>query len=72
VAAAIERTSAGTSTLEKTGASNAKPNPCTGTVCLNSVCSANQIDRLRITPTTAAVIAVSAPASPLLPRNVSM
>jgi len=69
VAAAIESARAGTSTLEKTGASNAKPNPCTGMVCLNSVCSANQIDRLRMTPTTAAVMAVSAPASDLLPRS---
>ena len=43
VAAAIERTSAGTSTLENTGASKANPKPCTGTICLNSVCSANQI-----------------------------
>ena len=52
--------------------SNDSPNDRTGVVCRNSVCSANQIDRLRITPTTAAVIAVSAPASPLLPRRVSM
>ena len=41
-------------------------------VCRNSVCNPNQIDRFRITPTTAAVIADSAPASPLLPRSVSM
>ena len=39
------------------------------TVSRNSVCSANQIERLRMTPTTAAVIAESAPASPLLPRR---
>ena len=37
----------------------------------NSVCSANQIARLRITPTTAAVIAASAADSALLPRRVS-
>ena len=31
--------------------------------CANSTCSANQSDRLRMTPTTAAVIAASAPES---------
>ena len=59
------------STLEKTGISNENPNDRTGQVSRNTVWSANQIDRLRITPTTAAVIAVSAPANPLLPRSVS-
>src|SRR6476620_1983223 len=72
VAAAIASTSAGISTLDSTGMSNDSPNERTGEVSRNTVCSANQIDRLRITPTTAAVIAVSAPASPLLPRRVSM
>src|SRR5712671_664655 len=72
VAAAIAKTSAGKSTLDSTGMSNDSPNDRTGEVSRNTVCSANQIDRLRITPTTAAVIAVSAPASPLLPRRVSM
>src|SRR5258707_15765774 len=71
VAAAMARISAGKSTLDKTGMSNDSPNDRTGEVSRNTVCSANQIDRLRITPTTAAVIAVSAPASPLLPRRVS-
>lgn len=37
-----------------------------------TACAANQIERLRITPTTAAVIALSAPASPVLPRRRSM
>jgi len=46
-----------------------QPERSPGTVLPEHVCSANQIDRLRITPTTAAVIADSAPASPLLPRN---
>src|SRR6266404_2861210 len=72
VAAAIAKTSAGISTLDKTGMSNDSPNDRTGKVSRNTVCSANQIDRLRITPTTAAVIAVSAPANPLLPRRISM
>src|SRR6476661_11294207 len=72
VAAAMARISAGTSTLDKTGISNDSPNDRTGQVSRNTVGSANQIDRLRIKQTTAAVIAVSAPASPLLPRRVSM
>src|SRR5262245_27187070 len=38
----------------------------------NSTCRANQTDRLRMTPTTAAVIAASAPESRLLARNCSM
>ncbi len=54
------------------GISNDSPNDRNGVVCRNNVCRENQIDRFRITPTTAAVIAVSAPASPLLPRSVSM
>jgi len=60
---------AGRFTLLGTGASNDRPNPSTGKVCRNRVCSANQIDRLRIMPTTAAVMAESAPASALLPRS---
>src|SRR3979411_1266397 len=71
VAAAMGRTSAGTSTLDITGISNDSPNDRTGEVSRNTVCSANQIERLRITPTPADVIAVSSPASPLLPRRVS-
>src|SRR5882762_3649619 len=71
VAAAMAKTSAGKSTLDNTGMSNDRANDRTGEVSRNTVCSANQTDRLRITPTTAAVIAVSAPASPLLPRRVS-
>ena len=72
LAAAIAKISAAKSTLDNTGMSNDSPNDRTGQVCRNTVCSANQIDRLRMTPTTAAVIAVSAPARPLLPRSLSM
>ncbi len=71
-AAAIAKTSAGTSRLDHTGRSKNSPNERIGEVSRNTVRRANQTDRLRITPTTAAVIAVSAPASPLLPRRVSM
>ena len=60
VAAATASNSAGRSTLLGTGMPKSSGNACTGTVSRNSVCSANQIERLRITPTTAAVIAVSA------------
>src|SRR5918993_43076 len=43
-----------------------------GRTSRNTVWIANQIARLRTTPTTAAVIAESAPASALLPRMTSM
>ena len=58
VAAAAASTKAAISRLDQSGMSNDRPNERNGVVCRNSVCSANQIDRLRITPTTAAVIAV--------------
>ena len=45
---------------------------CMAVTSPNSTCNANQTDRLRITPTTAAVIAASAPASLRLPRSSSM
>lgn len=59
VAAVTDKASAGRSMLVSTGASKDKPNAWTGKVCRNRVWSANQIDRLSITPTTAAVIAES-------------
>src|ERR1700730_7625717 len=49
--AATESASAQASTLAGTGMSNAKPYPCTGLTSRNIVCSANQIARLRTTPT---------------------
>jgi hypothetical protein len=52
-AAATDRASAHGSTLERTGASNDKPKLWTGMVARNSVWIANQIARLRMTPTTA-------------------
>src|SRR5258707_14219355 len=72
VAAAMARISAGTSTLDRTGMPNDSPNDRTGQVSWNTAWSANQIDRLRITPTTAAVMAGRAPGSPFLRRNVSV
>ena len=44
---------------------------CCSVTFPNSTCSANQTVRLRITPTTAAVIAASAPVSIRLERNCS-
>ncbi len=44
---------------------------CRSVTWPNSTCSANQTDRLRMTPTTAAVIAASAPDSRRLARNCS-
>src|SRR2546422_5840717 len=71
-AAAAESASAQGSTLASTGASNDRPKPPTGRTSRNTVWMANQIARLRTTPTTAAVIAESAPLSALLPRKTSM
>src|ERR1700688_1263658 len=66
--AATDSASAQRSALAGTGASNARPEARTGVVSRKTVCTANQIARLRITPTTAAVIADNAPASALFPR----
>src|SRR6266567_3568384 len=72
IIAATESASAQGSALRSTGASNASPEKRTGVTSWNTVCTANQIARLRTTPTTAAVIAERAPLSALLPRNTSM
>src|SRR5262249_8712650 len=71
IAAASESPSAHGSTLLKTGTSNDEGNTGTGTVALNTLWIANQAAKLRTTPTTAAVIADSAPLSARLPRNTS-
>src|SRR3954451_13596297 len=72
IIAAAERASAHRSTLVRTGISSDIPYPCTGLTSRKMVWSANQIARLRTTPTTAAVIADSAPLRGLLSRSTSM
>jgi hypothetical protein len=54
------------------GASNAKGKAYIGSTSQKIVWMANQIARLRMTPTTAAVIAVSDAVRALLPRSASM
>ena len=66
VAAAAASTKAARSRLVHTGMSNDSPNERTGWSAGTACAIANQIDRFRITPTTAAVIADSAPASALV------
>lgn len=61
-AAASDSSSAAGSTLAKIGISKDIPKLRIGTNSRNTVWIANQIEGLRITPTTAAVIADSAPA----------
>jgi hypothetical protein len=68
--AAAERSSAQASRLDRTGTSSAQPGILRTSP--NSVWSANQIARLRMTPTTAAVIEESAAVSALLPRSASL
>ena len=70
--ATIESASAQGSTLPITGASKASPKRATFVTSWKIVWTANQIARLRMTPTIAAVIAESAPASARLPRSDSM
>src|SRR5690348_8010529 len=70
--AASDRTSAHRLTLLNLGASNDSGNRRTGSTSRNTVWIANQTARFRITPTTAAVIADSAPLRALLPRRDSM
>src|SRR5258708_1391366 len=70
--AAADRTSAHGSTLLNLGASNDRGNRRTGSTARNTVWIANHTARFRMTPTTAAVIAESAPLSALLPRSDSM
>src|SRR5262249_27227968 len=70
--AAADSASAQGSTLAGTGSSKLRPYFCTGVSSRKMLCKANQIARLSTTPTTAAVIAESAPLSALLPRSTSM
>src|SRR5215210_5908378 len=69
IAAPTESRRAHGSTLENLGASNAKGNACTGSTSRKIVWIANQIARLRMTPTTAAVRADKEAVRALLPRG---
>ena len=69
--AANARTSAGQLTLARTGMGSARTGAPTVTTCAKMVWSANHTARLRITPTTAAVIAERAAFSALLPISAS-
>src|SRR5712671_6769962 len=71
-AAPTESRSAQGSTLENFGASNANRKARTGSTSRKTVWMANQNARLRMTPTTAAVIAESDAVRALLPRSASM
>src|SRR3990172_4299591 len=71
IAAAAISTAAG-SIVDQSGTSSRIPPTCCSTTLPNSVCSANQIDKLRMTPTTAAVIVESAALSAARPRKYSM
>src|SRR5258705_12804508 len=70
--AAIDKKSAHGSTLLNLGASNDRGKMRTGSAARNTVWIANQTARFKITPTTAAGIAESAPLRALLPRSDSM
>src|SRR5687768_9757786 len=70
--AAIVRTRAAMLTLLHTGTSSDSRATRTSRTSPNKACSANQAARLAMTPTTAAVIADSAPVSALFPRSRSM
>jgi hypothetical protein len=70
--ATIESSSAHTRTLVSTGASKARGPQRNGRTSAKMVWTANQMARLRMTPTTAAVIAERAPLRALLPRICSM
>jgi hypothetical protein len=70
VAAVVSASETG-SRLPGTGRSIDPPRTATGTTRSNITWTANQMARLRITPTTAAVIAASAPATTRLPRSTS-
>ena len=70
--AAADSASAHGSALASTGTSNDRPKPRTGDGRPEQRVDGEPDRRLRMTPTTAAVIADSAPASALLPRSVSM
>ncbi len=71
-AAIAASTAARISSASRSNAYQRSGPPCISVTLPNNTCSANQTDRLRITPTTAAVMAASAPASFRLPRNSSM
>src|SRR5215212_4523845 len=71
-AAPTESRSAQGSTLENFGASKENGKACTGSTSRKMVWMANQIARLRMTPTTAAVIAERDAVKALLPRSASM
>src|SRR3954465_1101099 len=62
---------AGRLTVPRTGASSVMPSARTSTSSWKMTCRANQIAKFRMTPTTAAVIADSAPPNARLPRNAS-
>src|SRR5512132_4235514 len=67
--AAIVSARDGTFSVSSTGTSRCSIQNRRSRTSLNSVCSANQTARLRITPTTDAVIAASAPARARLARR---
>jgi hypothetical protein len=70
--AAVDSSSAHGSRLANTGASKRSGPASIGATLRNKVWTANQIARLRMTPTTAAVIADKAPATAVLLRSRSM
>src|SRR5207248_4340174 len=72
IIAATESRMAHGSKVPITGTSNEKPKPRKCHAARNQVWSANQIARLRMTPTTAAVMPASAPLRGLLSRNFSI
>jgi hypothetical protein len=69
IMAASDSRSAQGSRLDSTGISKEKPKPFSLCAWWNQVCSANQIARLRMTPTTAAVMPASAPLSACCPAG---
>src|SRR5450759_1939172 len=71
-AAPIESKSAQWSTLENIGASNASKEARTGCTSRNRVWMANHMAKLKMTPTTAAVIAESDAVRVLLTRSASI
>src|SRR2546430_6017092 len=70
--AASDRMNAHGLMLAKIGMSKPIPYQRSGAVSRKIVCNANQIARLRMTPTTAAVMPASAPDSGLLSRKRSI
>src|SRR4051794_6666367 len=72
ITAAADRTTAHTFTLASIGASTESGPHAIGSTSAKTVWIANQTARFKTTPTTAAVMADSAPASAWLPRRISM